>query len=146
MLLENFTPDVMNKLGVGWEVLRGVNPRLIYASGSGYGLTGPDRDAMAMDLTVQAASGMMSVTGEVDGEPMKIGVALADVLTGLYAANAIQSALIHQLRTGEGQYIDMALLDVQVATLANQQGVDLNEAIQRFADGCPKCGSIPCTC
>ena len=95
---------------------------------------------------IQAMGGMMSVTGEADGQPLKIGVALADVSTGLYAVNAIQAALIHQLKSGQGQYIDMALLDVQVATLANQQGVDLNEAIQRYADGCPKCQSIPCSC
>src|SRR5690348_17096546 len=88
VLLENFAPGVMDRLGVGWSVLHEINPRLIYASGSGYGLSGPDRDNLAMDLTIQAYSGMISTTGEPDGVPLKAGPAVVDFLSGihLYAA------------------------------------------------------------
>ena len=120
VLIENFKVGGLKKYGLDYDSLKGLNPKLVYCSITGFGQTGPYADRAGYDFMIQAMGGMMSVTGEADGEPMKIGVALADVLTGLYAANAIQSALIHQLRTGEGQYIDMALLDVQVATLANQ--------------------------
>jgi len=120
VLIENFKVDGLKKYQLDYHSLKTVNPKLIYCSITGFGQTGPYADRAGYDFMIQAMGGMMSVTGEADGEPMKIGVALADVLTGLYAANAIQSALIHQLKTGEGQYIDMALLDVQVATLANQ--------------------------
>lgn len=120
VLIENFKVGGLKKYGLDYESLKAINPKLVYCSITGFGQTGPYAERAGYDFMIQAMGGMMSVTGEADGEPMKIGVALADVLTGLYAANAIQSALIHQLRTGEGQYIDMALLDVQVATLANQ--------------------------
>ncbi len=92
----------------------------MYCSITGFGQDGPYAERAGYDFMIQAMGGMMSVTGEADGEPQKAGVAIADVITGLYSANAIQAALIHQLKTGQGQYIDMALLDVQVATLANQ--------------------------
>jgi len=120
VLIENFKVGGLKKYGLEYEALKTVNPKLVYCSITGFGQTGPYAERAGYDFMIQAMGGMMSVTGAADGEPMKIGVALADVLTGLYAANAIQAALIHQLRTGEGQYIDMALLDVQVATLANQ--------------------------
>ena len=120
VLIENFKVGGLKKYGLDYDSLKGVNPKLVYCSITGFGQTGPYADRAGYDFMIQAMGGMMSVTGEADGEPMKIGVALADVLTGLYAANAIQAALIHQLKSGEGQYIDMALLDVQVATLANQ--------------------------
>ena len=120
VLVENFKVGGLKKYGLDYESLKTINPKLVYCSITGFGQTGPYAERAGYDFMIQAMGGMMSVTGDTDGEPMKIGVALADVLTGLYAANAIQSALIHQLKTGEGQYIDMALLDVQVATLANQ--------------------------
>jgi crotonobetainyl-CoA:carnitine CoA-transferase CaiB-like acyl-CoA transferase len=120
VLLENFKVGGLKKYGLDYASLKSINPRLVYCSITGFGQTGPYADRAGYDFMIQAMGGIMSVTGDADGEPMKIGVALADVLTGLYAANAIQAALIHQLKTGEGQYIDMALLDVQVATLANQ--------------------------
>jgi len=120
VLIENFKVGGLKKYGLDYESLKTINPKLVYCSITGFGQTGPYAERAGYDFMIQAMGGMMSVTGDADGEPMKIGVALADVLTGLYAANAIQSALIHQLKTGEGQYIDMALLDVQVATLANQ--------------------------
>ncbi len=120
VLIENFKVGGLRKYGLDYDNLKTINPKLVYCSITGFGQTGPYAERAGYDFMIQAMGGMMSVTGAADGEPMKIGVALADVLTGLYAANAIQAALIHQLKTGEGQYIDMALLDVQVATLANQ--------------------------
>ncbi|MCP4188245.1 MAG: CoA transferase [Gammaproteobacteria bacterium] len=120
VLIENFKVGGLQKYGLDYDSIKTINPKLVYCSITGFGQTGPYAERAGYDFMIQAMGGMMSVTGEANGEPMKIGVALADVLTGLYAANAIQSALIHQLKTGEGQYIDMALLDVQVATLANQ--------------------------
>lgn len=120
VLIENFKVGGLRKHGLDYDSLQTSNPRLVYCSITGFGQTGPYAARAGYDFMIQAMGGMMSITGEADGQPMKIGVALADVLTGLYAANAIQAALIHQRATGEGQYIDMALLDVQVATLANQ--------------------------
>ena len=120
VLIENFKVGGLQKYGLDYDSLKAINPALVYCSITGFGQTGPYAARAGYDFMIQAMGGMMSVTGEADGQPMKIGVALADVLTGLYAANAIQAALIHQRATGEGQYIDMALLDVQVATLANQ--------------------------
>jgi len=120
VFIENFKVDGLKKYGLDYTSMERTNPRLVYCSITGFGQSGPYAGRAGYDFMIQAMGGMMSVTGEADGQPMKIGVALADVLTGLYAANAIQAALIHQQKTGAGQYIDMALLDVQVATLANQ--------------------------
>jgi len=120
VLIENFKVGGLEKYDLDFASLHVINPKLVYCSITGFGQTGPYAQRAGYDFMIQAMGGMMSVTGEADGPPMKIGVALADVLTGLYAANAIQAALIHQQKTGQGQYIDMALLDVQVATLANQ--------------------------
>jgi crotonobetainyl-CoA:carnitine CoA-transferase CaiB-like acyl-CoA transferase len=108
------------KYGLDFKSLNALNPRLVYCSITGFGQTGPYKDRAGYDFMIQAMGGLMSVTGSEGGEPMKVGVALADIMTGLYASNAIQGALIHQLRTGQGQHIDLALLDVQVASLANQ--------------------------
>jgi crotonobetainyl-CoA:carnitine CoA-transferase CaiB-like acyl-CoA transferase len=120
VLIENFKVGGLQKYALDYASLEALNPALVYCSITGFGQQGPYAARAGYDFMIQAMGGLMSVTGEPDGQPMKIGVALADVLTGLYAANAIQGALIHQRATGEGQYIDMALLDVQVAALANQ--------------------------
>ncbi len=120
VLIENFKVGGLARYGLDYDSLKAINAKLVYCSITGFGQTGPYAARAGYDFMIQAMGGMMSVTGEAEGQPMKIGVALADVLTGLYAANAIQAALIHQRQTGQGQYIDMALLDVQVATLANQ--------------------------
>ena len=120
VLIENFKVGGLKKYGLDYAGLATINPRLVYCSITGFGQDGPYAGRAGYDFMIQAMGGIMSVTGEADGQPMKIGVALADVLTGLYAANAIQAALIHQRASGEGQHIDMALLDVQVAALANQ--------------------------
>ena len=104
--------------------LSAVNPRLIYCSITGFGQTGPDRQRAGYDFLIQGMGGLMSVTGEPDGTPgggpIKVGVAIVDIFTGMYASTAVLAALAHRERTGEGQHIDLALLDVQVATLANQ--------------------------
>jgi crotonobetainyl-CoA:carnitine CoA-transferase CaiB-like acyl-CoA transferase len=120
VLIENFKVGSLAKYGLDFERLTALNPRLVYCSITGFGQTGPYKDRAGYDFMIQAMGGLMSVTGSEDGEPMKVGVALADIMTGLYASNAIQGALIYQLRTGQGQHIDLALLDVQVASLANQ--------------------------
>jgi len=120
VLIENFKVGSLAKYGLDFNSLNALNPRLVYCSITGFGQTGPYKDRAGYDFMIQAMGGLMSVTGSEGGEPMKVGVALADIMTGLYASNAIQGALIHQLRTGQGQHIDLALLDVQVASLANQ--------------------------
>jgi len=119
VLIENFKVGGLKKYGLDFASLQEINQRLVYCSITGFGQTGPYAERAGYDFMIQAMGGMMSITGEADGLPMKTGVAIADILTGLYAANAIQAALIHQQKTGAGQYIDMALLDVQVATLGN---------------------------
>jgi len=120
VLIENFKLGGLVKYGLDYESLKKVNPKLIYCSITGFGQDGPYAALAGYDYIVQGMSGFMSITGEPDGEPMKAGVAIADIFTGIYAVTAIQGALIHAMRTGEGQHIDMALLDVQAGILANQ--------------------------
>ncbi|MBP1844943.1 crotonobetainyl-CoA:carnitine CoA-transferase CaiB-like acyl-CoA transferase [Rhizobium petrolearium] len=120
VLIENFKLGGLTKYGLDYESLRKINPKLIYCSITGFGQNGPYASLAGYDYIVQGMSGFMSITGEPDGEPMKAGVAIADIFTGVYAVTAIQAALIHAIRTGEGQHIDMALLDVQAGVLANQ--------------------------
>jgi crotonobetainyl-CoA:carnitine CoA-transferase CaiB-like acyl-CoA transferase len=124
VVLENFKVDGLLAYGLDYASLRGVNPRLIYCSITGFGQTGPYASRAGYDLLVQAMGGLMSITGRPDGEPgagpQKVGVAVTDILTGLYATIGILAALSHRERTGMGQQIDIGLLDVQVACLANQ--------------------------
>jgi len=120
VVAENFKPGGLRKYGLDYSSLAKINPRLIYCSISGHGQTGPNRDKPGYDLMVQGFGGLMSLTGDPHGEPMKTGVAIADIMCGMYAASAILAALHHRDRTGEGQYIDIALADTQVAWLANQ--------------------------
>jgi crotonobetainyl-CoA:carnitine CoA-transferase CaiB-like acyl-CoA transferase len=120
VLIENFKLDGLVKYGLDYESLRKINSKLVYCSITGFGQTGPYAGLAGYDYIVQGMSGFMSITGEPDGQPMKAGVAIADIFTGIYAVSAIEAALIHALKTGEGQQIDMALLDVQSAVLANQ--------------------------
>jgi formyl-CoA transferase len=119
VLIENFLPGTMDKLGLGYDVAKAINPRLIYCAITGYGQTGPYKDDAGYDFMIQAQGGLMAITGPADGEPFKAGVALTDVITGLFAANAILAALHHRERSGEGQFIDVALFDAQVASLVN---------------------------
>ena len=119
VLIENFLPGTAERLGLGYERLADDNPRLVYCSISGYGHTGPYRDRPGYDFMIQAQGGIMSITGPADGEPHKVGVAIVDISAGLFAATAILAALHARGTTGRGQHIDVALLDSQVAWLAN---------------------------
>jgi crotonobetainyl-CoA:carnitine CoA-transferase CaiB-like acyl-CoA transferase len=119
VLLENYAPGVMDKLGLGWSVLSEINPRLIYASGSGYGISGPDRDNLAMDVTVQAASGMMSVTGFPDGPPVKCGPAVVDFLSGVHLYGGIMTALYERTFTNKGRLVEVAMQETVYPTLAS---------------------------
>jgi CoA:oxalate CoA-transferase len=118
VLLENFSPGTMDDLGVGWSVLREQNPRLIYATGTGFGISGPDRDNLAMDLTIQAASGIMSVTGAPDGPPMKAGPTLVDFMGGIHLYAAILTALYDRDRSGEGRLVEVAMQETVYPSLA----------------------------
>lgn len=120
VVIENFKLGGLKKYGLDYDSLKAINPKLVYCSITGFGQTGPYAGFAGYDYIVQGMSGFMSITGEADGQPMKAGVAIADIFTGIYAVAAIQAALIHALRFGEGQHVDMALLDVQAAVLANQ--------------------------
>ncbi len=120
VVIENFKRGGLKKYGLDYESLKAINPKLVYCSITGFGQNGPYADFAGYDYIVQGMSGFMSITGEKDGEPMKAGVAIADIFTGIYAVTAIQAALIHVMKTGQGQFVDMALLDVMSAVLANQ--------------------------
>jgi formyl-CoA transferase len=126
ILVENFKVGGLAHYGLDYESLKAVNPRLIYCSITGFGHSGPYAERAGYDLMIQAMSGMMSITGKPDGEPMRVGVALTDLFTGVYATSAILAALEVRNRTGAGQHIDMALLDVGMAILANQAAGFLN--------------------
>lgn len=124
VLVENFKTGGLRKYGLDHLSLSAINPRLVYCSITGFGQDGPDAHRAGYDYMIQAMGGLMSVTGQPDdapgAEPMKVGVAVVDLFTGLYASNAIMAALLHARATGEGQHIDIALFDVQAAMLANQ--------------------------
>lgn len=120
VVIENFKVGGLAKYGLDYDSLRQVNPRLIYCSITGFGQTGPYAHRAGYDFIIQGMSGLMSVTGPADGQPQKVGVAVTDVFTGVYAATAILAALVQRGRTGEGQQIDMALLDVATSIMANQ--------------------------
>jgi CoA:oxalate CoA-transferase len=119
VLVENFVPGAMARWGIDFESLRGVNPRLIYASISGFGQTGPDAQRPALDIVVQAMGGMMSVTGAPDGPPLRPGASLGDSVAGLFATLGIVTALYQRDRTGEGQHIDLSMLDCQATMMEN---------------------------
>jgi crotonobetainyl-CoA:carnitine CoA-transferase CaiB-like acyl-CoA transferase len=124
VLIENFKVGGLAAYGLDYASLQALNPRLIYCSVTGFGQQGPYAKRAGYDFMIQAMGGLMSITGKADGEegagPVKVGVALTDILTGLYASNAILAALSERERSGLGQYIDLALLDVQIACLGNQ--------------------------
>ena len=120
VVIENFKLGGLDKYGLDYESLKAINPRLIYCSITGFGHTGPYAERAGYDFMIQGMGGIMDLTGEPDGQPQKIGVAFADIFTGLYSVIAIQSALIMRERTGRGQHIDMALFDCMTAVLANQ--------------------------
>lgn len=119
VLVENFRPGTMEKLGLGYDKLIGLNPRLIYAAASGYGHTGPYSQRAAYDAVVQAMGGIMSITGEKDGKPMRVGTSIGDIAAGLFTTIGILAALINRNFSGRGQMVDVAMLDCQVAILEN---------------------------
>jgi len=123
VVVENFSPGTVDRLGIGYQAVRGRRPQIIYCSISGFGQTGPGKDRTAYDLIVQGMSGLMSVTGFPDGEPVRFGVPIADIAAGMFAALAIVAALYHRAQTGEGQYIDTSMLGGQVALLTYQAGI-----------------------
>jgi crotonobetainyl-CoA:carnitine CoA-transferase CaiB-like acyl-CoA transferase len=119
VLLENFSPGTLDDLGVGYDVLKAVNPRLIYATGTGFGISGPDRDNLAMDFTIQAASGIMSITGDPDGPPMKAGPTLVDFMGGIHLYAAVMTALFQRDHTGQGQLVEVAMQETVYPSLAS---------------------------
>ncbi len=139
VVIENFRTGQADQWGIGYEALRRVNPGLVYCSLTGYGQTGPLSEHPGYDFAIQAQSGLMSITGPVEGPPSKVGVALADVMTGLHAAVAILAALHHRHLTGEGQAIDVALLDSQLAGLVNvaQSYLVTGRTPQRYGNAHP---------
>ncbi len=120
ILIENFKVGGLAKYGLDYASLHAVNPRLIYCSITGFGQDGPYAHRAGYDYIIQGMSGLMSVTGDPDGQPQKVGVAVTDIFTGLYSVAAILAAVHQRHATGEGQHIDMALLDVATAITANQ--------------------------
>lgn len=120
VVIENFKVGGLAKYGLDYDSLRQVNPRLIYCSVTGFGQTGPYAHRAGYDFIIQGMSGLMSITGEPGGQPQKVGVAVTDIFTGIYTATAILAALHQRGTTGEGQHVDMALLDVATAIMANQ--------------------------
>jgi crotonobetainyl-CoA:carnitine CoA-transferase CaiB-like acyl-CoA transferase len=124
IVLENFKVGTLKRFGLDYEGLKAVNPKIIYCSVTGFGQTGPKREAAAYDFMIQAMGGLMSITGEGDGMPgggpQKVGVPIVDIMTGMYAAVGVLAALARRAETGQGDYIDLAMLDVQAAFLANQ--------------------------
>ncbi len=119
VLVENFRPGTMEKLGLGYDVLKELNPRLIYASSTGYGQTGPYSQRPAYDAVVQAMGGIMSITGQADGKPTRVGSSVGDIFAGLFCAIGILSAVHERESSGLGQMVDVAMLDCQVAILEN---------------------------
>lgn len=119
VLIENFRPSAMGRLGYDWAGLHARFPRLIYAACSGFGQTGPYAERPAYDMVVQAMGGVMSITGEPDGPPVRVGTSVGDITAGLFTAIGIQAALLERMATGQGQMVDVGMLDCQVAILEN---------------------------
>ena len=130
VVVENFTPGVMERFGLGYDAVKQTNSKIVYCSISGFGQDGPYRNRPAYDQIMQGESGLMSITGEPDGEPQKIGIAVTDIGAGMWSAFAIMAALHHREQHGEGQYIDISMMDAQVSWLTYQ-------AAYYFANGEP---------
>jgi crotonobetainyl-CoA:carnitine CoA-transferase CaiB-like acyl-CoA transferase len=137
VFLENYKLGGLDKFGLDYESMKKINPRLIYLSISGYGRVGPEAARLGYDFVLQGESGLMSITGEPDGIPMKVGVPLVDVMTGMYSTQAVLAALIAREKTGEGQLIDMALFDCVLANLSiiASNGLLLDGVPQRQGNG-----------
>lgn len=136
VLLENFAPGTMDRLGLGWDALQQVNPRLIYASGSGYGLSGPYRDYPAMDLTVQAMAGVMSVTGFADRPPVKAGPAICDFFGGIHLYGGVMTALVERSLTNRGRLVEVSMQEAVYASLSSNLGLFMgNEPLTAMRTG-----------
>jgi CoA:oxalate CoA-transferase len=119
VLVENFRPGTMAKLGYGWETIHARHPELIYAACSGFGQTGPDSGRPAYDMVVQGMGGLMSLTGHEGGPPTRVGTAIGDITAGLFTTIGVNAALFDRTKTGAGQFIDISMLDCQIAILEN---------------------------
>lgn len=119
VVVENYRPGTMEKFGLGYEELKKINPKLIYAACSGFGHSGPYQDKPAYDIIVQAMGGIMSITGAEDGEPTRVGASIGDIIAGMFTAYGVLLAMFHRERTGEGQKVDVGMLDCQLAILEN---------------------------
>lgn len=139
ILVENFSPGVMDRLGLGWEAVSELNPKLVYCSISGFGQQGPYRNRLALDPIIQAISGIMSVTGEPDGPPTQVGAPIADVLSGMFGAYAVVSALYSARESGRGRYIDISMQDALLAVLGPRMGESLQAGLNpaRHGNGNP---------
>ena len=139
VFLENFKVGGLAKYGLDYQSLQKINPQLVYCSITGFGQTGPSAHKAGYDAMIQGEGGLMSITGDPEGAPMKVGVAVVDIMTGLYSSNAILAALMARHHTHQGQHIDIALLDVQLAMLANQgmNYLTTKENPQRRGNGHP---------
>ena len=136
VLLENFAPGTMDRLGLGWDKLQEENPRLIYASGSGYGLSGPYRDYPAMDLTVQAMAGVMSVTGFADRPPVKAGPAICDFFGGIHLYGGVMTALVERSLTNRGRLVEVSMQEAVYASLSSNLGLFMgNEPLTPMRTG-----------
>lgn len=122
VLIENFVPGTLDRLGFSYEACRAIRPDLIYCSISGFGQVGPERERAAYDQILQGLGGIMSMTGPIGAEPMRVGIAIADIMAGMFAAYAVQAALYHRARTGEGQRVGTSLLEGQLAMMTYQAG------------------------
>lgn len=139
VVIENFRPGTADRLGVGYEDLRAINPSIVYCSISGYGQTGPERDRPGYDFIMQAESGLMAITGQTDGPPQRLGVAFTDVVAGMVATQSILAALYQRRTTGKGQYIDVSLLESSLNMLINVGSGYLNtgEEPKRYGNAHP---------
>lgn len=139
ILIENFSPGVMDRLGLGWKTVSTWNPKLVFCSISGFGQQGPYRNRLALDPIIQAISGVMSVTGEPDGPPTQVGAPIADVLSGMFGAYSVVSALYSARETGRGRYIDISMQDALLAVLGPRMGESLQAGLNpaRHGNGNP---------
>lgn len=135
VIVENFRAGTVDRLGLGYEEIRKINPAIVYCSISGYGQAGPERDRPGYDFIMQAESGLMSITGQADGPPSRVGVACTDVVAGMVATQSILAALYQRRDTGQGQYIDVALLDSALSLLINVGTGYLNAGVEAVRYG-----------
>jgi CoA:oxalate CoA-transferase len=135
IVVENFAAGTMDKMGVGWEALRAINPKLIYASGTGYGLTGPNRNLPAFDPVVQANTGVMALTGDIDGPPYKAGPAVVDILGATHLFAGILAAVRQRDRTGQGLMVELSLQESTLASLSTHIGARYGMGFQNLRDG-----------